>query len=396
VPDADDAPDRPITAVNLRGTTALGVYVHVPWCATRCTYCDFNTYTSAAGRGDYAAAAAAEVRWQARTLLGARRRPVDTVFIGGGTPTLLEPEALSAVVRAVDAELGLAPDAELTVEANPDSVGPASLERLREAGFTRVSLGMQSATPHVLRLLGRTHAPGRPPAAAREARAAGFEHVSLDLIYGTPGETADDWRRTLDAALAAGPDHVSTYGLTVEPGTKLAADVRRGRTPMPDGDTMADRYLTAEALLTAAGLPWYEVASWAASEAARCRHNEGYWRSADWLAIGPGAHGHLDGTRWWNARHPTDWARRALAGTGAVDGREELSAEQRRLERLMVALRLREGLAAADADPAAIDGVVADGLAERRGDRLVLTLDGRLIADHVTRRLAAGAPLAVA
>jgi oxygen-independent coproporphyrinogen-3 oxidase len=365
--------------------TALGIYVHVPWCAAKCAYCDFPVYLTAGDRSTFAQTAARELAWQAAALLGdRRRRPADTVFFGGGTPTLLPPAALGAVLRAIADEFGLAPGAEVTVEANPDSVTPQSLAELRALGFTRVSLGMQSAAPHVLAMLGRTHAPGRPAEAAREARAAGFDHVSLDLIYGAPGETADDWRRSLDAALAAGPDHVSAYALTVERGTRLHADVRRGALTDPDPDAMADRYLAADAALQAAGLRWYEISNWAASADARCRHNEGYWRGGDWLALGPGAHGHVGGVRWSNLRHPADWAARI----GTVAQREVLTAEERELERLMLGIRTCAGLPRAGLSALAVEELLEDGVLEPRGDDVVLTLNGRLIADHAIRRLA--------
>ena len=369
--------------------TALGVYVHVPWCATRCSYCDFNTYTAASGRDGFAAAVGRELGWQARMLLGARRRPAETVCFGGGTPTVLEPAALGTILDAIGATLGLAPGAEVTVEANPDSVSPATFAELRERGFTRVSLGMQSAAAHVLATLGRTHAAGRPAAAAREARGAGFEHVSLDLIYGTPGETAGDWRRSLDAALAAEPDHVSAYGLTVEPGTRLHALVRRGALAAPDDDAMADRYLAADALLGEAGLSWYELSNWARTPHARSRHNEGYWTGGDWLALGPGAHGHVDGLRWSNARHPSDWAARVERGGGAIAATERLTDEQRALERLMLRLRTRTGLPREELDAAEAQALLDEGLLAVEEDRAVLTLRGRLLGDHAIRRMAA-------
>ena len=365
--------------------TPLGVYVHVPYCAARCSYCDFNTYTFTAGRAAFADVAAREVALAARTA----DRPVAMVFFGGGTPTLLPPADLGRVLRAIDEEIGLEPDAEVTVEANPDSVDAAGLAELRSLGFTRVSFGMQSGAGHVLRLLGRTHDPGRPPAAAVEARSAGFEHVSLDLIYGAPGESDDDWRASLEAAVAAEPDHVSAYNLAVEPGTRLHADVRRGHLVPADEEALAARYVLADAAFGAAGLDWYEVASWTRSDAARCRHNEGYWGGADWLAIGPGAHGHRDGRRWWNVKHPAEWARRVEAGEAPVDGAETLTAEQRRLERIMLEVRRREGVDRGLTRADAADALVADGLLVRDGERLVLTLAGRQVADLVTRRLAA-------
>lgn len=371
----------------------FGVYVHVPYCAARCGYCDFNTYVAPqAERDGYAAVAIAEIRLAARELerLAAAPAAVDTVFFGGGTPTLLTPEDLGAILAAIRDELGLAPGAEVTTEANPESVDERALAALLDAGVTRVSFGMQSAAPHVLAVLDRVHTPGRAVQALREARAAGFEHVSADLIFGTPGESAEDWRASLEAALSGEPDHVSAYGLTVEPGTALAARVRRGELPEPDDDTMADRYAVAEAVLTAAGLGWYEVSNWAADDDARCRHNLGYWRDGDWWAIGPGAHGHLAGVRWWNVRRPADHAR--LVGEGAIPeaGRESLSPEQRETERVMLGLRMAEGLALDGLDADAVAPLAADGLLDAealRSGRAVLTLRGRLLADHAVRSL---------
>ena len=379
----------------------LGFYLHVPFCPSRCGYCDFNTYTAAELRGPDGAAAsretfadtlAAEVRL-ARRVLGEAARPVSTVFVGGGTPTLLPPAHLARMLRAVREEFGLLPDAEITTEANPESVGPAELAALREAGFTRISFGMQSARAHVLRVLERSHTPGRPEACVAEARAAGFEHVNLDLIYGTPGESDDDWRASLEAALAAGPDHVSAYALIVEEGTRLAHRIRRGELPMTDDDVHADRYLMAEETLTKAGFAWYEVSNWAASPQARCRHNELYWTGGDWWGAGPGAHSHVGGVRWWNVKHPARYAQALARGRSPGAGREVLTDEDRRVERIMLELRLAAGCPLSLLRPQgrrAAARAVDEGLLEpgpwRRG-RAVLTLRGRLLADAVVRDL---------
>lgn len=400
LPDGDPAPhdgSLPASALAELGERPFGVYVHVPFCTVRCGYCDFNTYTVAdlgtaggvpgASRTTYAGAAVEEVAL-AREVLG-RRVPVETVFVGGGTPTLLAPDDLASVLRAIDAELGLAPGAEVTTEANPDSVTLAGLETLREAGFTRISFGMQSAVPRVLAVLDRTHDPDRVPQAVAWARAAGFDQVSLDLIYGTPGETAADWETSLDAALECAPDHVSAYSLIVEDGTALARRVRRGELPVPDEDDLADKYAVADARLTAAGLAWYEVSNWARPGSA-CRHNVLYWTGADWWGIGPGAHSHVGGVRWWNVRHPAAYAERMAAGASPAHARELLGAEDRRVERVLLELRLREGLDLAVLDPAgraAVPDQVGRGLAEVVGDRLVLTDRGRLLADGVVRDL---------
>jgi putative oxygen-independent coproporphyrinogen III oxidase len=360
---------------------AFGVYVHVPWCASRCGYCDFNTYVPGrlrgAAPGGYAATAEAEIAL-------APARTADTVFFGGGTPTLLETAQLARVLAAIEGHFGLARDAEVTIEANPETVDLRKLRDLRAAGFTRISLGMQSAAAHVLATLERAHTPGRAVAAASEARAAGFDHVSLDLIYGAPGETDHDWRRTLDTALGAAPDHVSAYALTLEPGTRMTAHVRAGKLAAPDEDALARRYEIADERLSAAGLHWYEISNWAASESARCRHNLGYWTGGDWWAIGPGAHGHVDGTRFWTLRHPAAHAEAVAAGEVPIDGSEVLDEEARRLERLMLGLRLADGVAATEVDRAR----VPDDLLDVRDDRARLTLRGRLLADGVVRALA--------
>ncbi|MDP9433852.1 MAG: radical SAM protein, partial [Actinomycetota bacterium] len=314
----------PESALADLGGAPFGLYLHVPFCRTRCGYCDFNTYTGlGALQGPFVEAAVEEVRL-ARRVLGPVDLPVQTVFVGGGTPTLLPPADLVRVLRAVDDEFGLAADAEVTTEANPDSVDPGSLAALREGGFTRVSFGMQSAVPHVLAVLDRTHTPGRPEQAVAEAYAAGFEQVSLDLIYGTPGETDDDWRRSLDAVAAAGPTHVSAYALIVEKGTRLGAQVARGELPAPDDDVLADRYVMADEALGAL-LPggWYEASNWGVP----CRHNLGYWRGGDWWGVGPGAHSHVGGVRWWNGKHPAPYAAALAAGRSPAGGREVLDDE---------------------------------------------------------------------
>src|SRR2546430_662549 len=294
------AAGRPAAALQAVGERGFGVYVHVPFCASRCGYCDFNTYTASEGvvADGYADQVLAELALAARVLGTVPR--VQTVFFGGGTPTLLPPAELGRILDGIDRAWGLAGDAEVTTEANPESVSPASLRKLRAAGFTRISLGMQSAAPHVLAVLDRRHTPGRAAAAATEARVAGFAHVSLDLIYGTPGETAADFAGSLAMALAAGVDHVSAYALIVEHGTRLAARMRRGELPYPDDDVAADRYLAADHALTEAGFGWYEVSNWARTVADRCRHNLLYWTGGDWWGLGPGAHSHVGGVRWWD------------------------------------------------------------------------------------------------
>jgi len=379
------------------GAAPFGVYVHVPFCLTRCGYCDFNTYTAAelgsgASRDSYPALAIEEIRLAARVLHG-QAGPVQTVFFGGGTPTLLPPGQLAAILRAIDAELGLAPGAEVTAEANPETIDPRSLAQLRDGGVTRLSVGMQSAVPHVLAVLERVHEPGRPEQCIAWARAAGFARLSLDLIYGTPGESDADWQASLDAALVAGPDHISAYSLIVEDGTRLAARIRRGELPAPDDDVLADRYLMADDRLAAAGLTWYEVSNWAAGPGSRCRHNQLYWTGGDWWGVGPGAHSHVGGTRWWNVRHPAAYARRIGAGASPGQAREILTEAEQATERIMLATRLAAGCPVADLGPAgraaaqqgAADGLVSDAaLAE---GTVLLTRHGRLLADAVIRSI---------
>jgi oxygen-independent coproporphyrinogen-3 oxidase len=389
---------RPEAAPAVRdfGGGPFGIYVHVPFCATRCGYCDFNTYTAgelgtSASPQSWLAALRGELATAARLFgdLPSPQPAVSTVFVGGGTPSLLGGDGLADVLAAIRAHFPVAADAEVTTESNPESTSPRFFERIREAGFTRVSLGMQSAAEHVLKVLDRTHTPGRAVAAAREARAAGFEHVNLDLIYGTPGEADADLDASLDAVLAAGVDHVSAYSLIVEDGTALARRVRRGELPAPDDDVLAARYERIDARLAAAGLSWYEVSNWAAGDAARCRHNLGYWDGGDWLGAGPGAHSHLGGVRWWNVKHPARYAGRVAPGLPAA-GWEALSDAERYTERVMLAIRLRTGLPLAELDESgrnAAARVVADGLAAVIAGRLTLTDRGRLLADGVVRTL---------
>ncbi|MFD2420036.1 radical SAM family heme chaperone HemW [Amycolatopsis pigmentata] len=372
----------------------FGVYVHVPFCATRCGYCDFNTYTAKelgadASTRTWLEALKRELEFGVRT---AGNRPAETVFVGGGTPSLLGAGGLGEVLDAVRDSFGLAPGAEVTTESNPESTSPEFFAGIRDAGYTRVSLGMQSAAPHVLKVLDRVHTPGRPPAAAREARAAGFDHVNLDLIYGTPGERTGDLRASLETVLDAGVDHVSAYSLIVEDGTALARRVRRGELPAPDDDVLAADYELIDRTLRGAGLTWYEVSNWASSPEARCRHNLGYWLGGDWWGAGPGAHSHLAGVRWWNVKHPARYAALLAEGQSPEAGREVLTPADVRLERIMLELRLAEGLPleALEADGEREARVAADdGLLSLVGDRAILTSRGRLLADAVVRRLAA-------
>lgn len=305
------------------------------------------------------------------------------MFFGGGTPTQLESADLVRILVAIDEQFGLAPDAEVTTEANPDSVTPESLAALRTGGFNRISFGMQSAVPHVLATLDRTHDPVRVPEAVRWAREAGFEQVSVDLIYGAPGESIDDWRRSLDAAIGLGVDHLSAYALIVEDGTAFARKVARGDVVMPDDDETAAKYELADSMLVDAGFDWYEVSNWARDGAARCRHNELYWRSDDWLGIGPGAHSHVARERWWNVKHPAAYAQRLAAGESPRADGETIDDATARLEDVMLRLRMRDGMDVAGLRDA--DVMAGEGLLAMQDGRARLTLRGRLLADHVIR-----------
>jgi oxygen-independent coproporphyrinogen-3 oxidase len=374
--------------VAVDGSKGFGVYVHVPFCATRCGYCDFNTYTASEGveQTGYVEQVLDELAIAAKVVRPPR---VDTVFFGGGTPTLLPAADLGRILEAIDRTYGLAADAEVTTEANPESVDPAKLRDLRAAGFNRLSLGMQSAAPHVLAVLDRRHTPGRPTAVVGEARAAGFDRISLDLIYGTPGERPEDFAASLARVIDSGVEHVSAYALIIEDGTRLAARMRRGDLPYPDDDVAADRYLAAEDALVAAGFSWYEVSNW--SREAPCRHNELYWTGADWWGLGPGAHSHVDGVRWWNVKHPGTYAARLADGVSPGQAREVLTSQERHTEDVLLRIRLAGGLPLTLLDDlAGARRCLADGLLDPAAfatGRAVLTLRGRLLADTVTRAL---------
>jgi putative oxygen-independent coproporphyrinogen III oxidase len=399
LPAGDPAPltgQLPAAALGMLSHRPFGIYLHVPFCSTRCGYCDFNTYTAAelggepgASRIGFADTAVAELDL-AVGVLTPQAPPVSTIFVGGGTPTLLPAVDLARMVEAVCDRFGLQPDAEITTEANPESVTAADLEQLVEGGFSRISFGMQSAVPHVLATLDRVHSPGRPLWAAGAAKRAGFSSVSLDLIYGTPGESLHDWRRSLDAALSAEPDHVSAYALIIEDGTRLSARIRRGELPAPDDDDLADKYVLAEEVLSSSGYAAYEVSNWARGSEHWCRHNLGYWRGHNWWGVGPGAHSHVGGVRWWNVKHPARYAARLAAGESPAQGREVLSESDRQLERVMLEIRLSGGLdlAALSVDARSrLPDLEARHLIVLDQDRLRLTLNGRLLADAVVRDL---------
>lgn len=401
-PTGDPAPSDgllPASVLDGAERRSLSLYVHVPYCSVRCGYCDFNTYAAedfgdGVNRLSYAEDAIRELDLAAGVLTrsGLPARPLSTVFFGGGTPTRLPAEDLARILRAGIERFGIVDGAEVTTEANPDSVTREDLALLKEAGFTRVSFGMQSAVPRVLAVLDRTHTPANVPKVVSWAREAGLQ-TSVDLISGAPGETLAEWETSVRAAIDCAPDHISAYSLIVEPGTKLAAQIRRGELSPVDDDAQADMYLLADRLFGEAGYSWYEVSNWSRSEDTRSRHNLAYWRNRDWWGIGPGAHSHINGVRWWNLKHPVPYAHRVRQGLSPAAAREHLDADTRYVEDVMLAARIREGVAIEDLrgpGREAVGWLEGQGLIEpqaRAEGRVVLTLRGRLLGDAVVRTL---------
>ena len=381
----------------------FSAYVHIPFCAVRCGYCDFNTYTAheLGGGADlinYADTLLREIELSKRVMVAAELPPrqLSSVFFGGGTPTLLPGQDLARMLGSLRDTFGLLPGAEVTVEANPDTVTEELLQTLVEAGVNRLSIGMQSAIPHVLKVLDRTHNPENIPTAVALAKQAGLQ-VSLDLIYGTPGETVADYRATLELVTSLAPDHVSAYALIIEEGTKLAAQMKRGVYPYPNPDDQAEKYELTDQLLQQAGFHWYELSNWSTGVDTRSAHNRYYWMNQDWWGYGPGAHSHLGNYRFWNVKHPRAYAERLEAGHSPALGMEIPDAEAQLLEDVLLQTRLLEGLDARVLNiPAALvteraaslleNGLIdPDALAEH--NRVVLKLKGRLLADEVVRQL---------
>ena len=413
-PIGDTAPlDGIIPAASAHGTAErdFSLYIHIPFCTIRCGYCDFNTYATEdfgnnIGITTYAQDAIAEIIFAAKTLQtsGVAPRKLHSIFFGGGTPTKLPAKDLVAILGAARDIFGVHEGAEITTEANPDSVTEQDLKTLAAGGFTRVSFGMQSVEPAVLKVLDRTHEPANVPKVITWAHNAGLQ-ASVDLIYGTPGETLTQWENSLNAAISYQPDHISAYSLIVEEGTKLAAQIRRGEYTMPDNDLMADMYLAAEEKLTAAGYHWYEVSNYSRDQHTRSTHNLAYWRNQDWWGIGPGAHSHINGTRWWNLKHPVPYTNRVRAGQSPAAARETLDTTTRLFEEIMLMIRVKEGLPvrtllqvhAPETLDASLRWLVSQKLIEadvlnEAGQALAdstvrLTLKGRLLGDAVTREL---------
>ncbi|WP_255434740.1 radical SAM family heme chaperone HemW [Auritidibacter ignavus] len=399
-----DVGQRILESLTAGTPRTFSLYVHIPFCTVRCGYCDFNTYTATdfgpgASHDTYATTVLQELEMARERMdaSGIPNRPIHTVYFGGGTPTLLPATDLVRIVEQARELFGIKPQAEITTEANPDTVTEDSIAELAEGGFTRLSLGMQSAVGHVLKVLDRSHTPANIPPAVTWAKQAGLE-VSLDLIFGTPGESLADWQHSLEVAIEQAPEHLSAYGLIVEQGTKLAAQIRRGTYPDTDGDDQADKYVIAEELLGQAGYRWYEISNWAydpeGTGVHRAEHNLAYWRNQDWWGAGPGAHSHLAGIRWWNAKHPLAYAQRLSSGVPAAVGMEQPDEAERHLENIMLGIRLSDGLAISELSPTEqeqIPELLRQGLLEpgavKKG-RLVPTLHGRLLGDAITRQLA--------
>ena len=363
----------------------FGLYIHVPFCASRCGYCDFNTYTPGELGGDLTSDYLSALEKELEMAAAQVGREAETVFIGGGTPSLLGADGLGRILGRVRDTFGLAPGAEVTTESNPESTSPEYFAGLLDAGFTRLSLGMQSASPSVLAVLERAHTPGRAFDAAREAIAAGFENVNLDMIYGTPTEEDADVALTLERALETGVDHISAYSLIVEDGTRMARKVSKGLLPAPDEDVLARRYEMISSTLEAEGFEWYEVSNWA-KPGGECQHNRIYWVDGNWWGAGPGAHSHLGDERFFNEKNPRTYIKAIEAGELPIKEREQLTEADRHTERIMLGLRLREGIPASWLAPAAepvAARFIERGLLEQVGDRLRVTKAGRLLADGI-------------
>jgi oxygen-independent coproporphyrinogen-3 oxidase len=381
----------------------LSFYIHIPYCIRRCGYCDFNTYTPSELKDGEASVAKVSQGYVDAAIIEINQafaffddknqlRPIETIFFGGGTPTLLPAADLARILDELREKFGFSENIEITTEANPDSVSAVDLKSLRTAGMNRVSFGMQSAKTHVLATLDRTHNPARVSEVVNEAREAGFEHVSLDLIYGVPGESIDDWKESVNTALSLPIDHLSAYALIVEEGTKLGAQVRRGDVVMPPDDETADKYLLVDELAAKAGMDWYEVSNWSLT-GGEARHNIAYWHSNDWWGIGAGAHSHVQGVRWWNVKHPTTYISKLISGESPMLENETLTKEQMRFEEILLRIRLSSGLPLdffTQAELAILNSYLAQGHLDEKAwqsGQLKLSISGRLLADQIVRAL---------
>lgn len=377
----------------------LAFYIHIPYCVKRCGYCDFNTYTPSELKiteglaqisNSYIDLLLMEIK-AAKVQVG-QSVNVPSIFFGGGTPSLMQPDDIGRVISTIKSEFTLLPDAEITMECNPDTVTKESLAAFRAIGVNRVSFGMQSAVKHVLATLDRTHNPKNLLQVTTWAKEVGFSEISVDLIYGTPGESLADWQTSIDAALALPITHISAYALIIEEGTKLAAQIKRGEVAQVDDDLTAEKYLVADKAFSAAGFEWYELSNWAKS-GSLSKHNLAYWLGDNWWGAGPGAHSHLNGKRFWNVKHPNLYKERVLANQSPVADSEVLEELQIESERLMLSLRLPSGVdkqSLNELQLAELSSYVESGHLDQANwnhGRATLTLDGRLIADRILRQI---------
>ena len=376
----------------------LAFYIHIPYCVKRCGYCDFNTYTPSELKiatrlsevsNSYIDLLLLEIK-QAKAQVGSAFVP--SIFFGGGTPSLMEPSDIGRVIDQIRKEFVLNSDAEVTMECNPDTVSKDNLAAFREVGVNRVSFGMQSAVPHVLATLDRTHNPENLLQVTTWAKEVGFSEISVDLIYGTPGETLDDWQKSIDVALSLPITHISAYALIIEEGTKLAAQIKRGEVAPVDDDLAAEKYLLADKEFTAAGFQWYELSNWAKPESLS-KHNLAYWLGENWWGAGPGAHSHLNGKRFWNVKHPNLYKEKIQSNLSPIADSEVLEEIQIASEKLMLSLRLPSGVEKESLNQDQISELsdyVESGhldLLNWNQGRATLTLEGRLIADQILRQI---------
>ena len=376
----------------------LAFYIHIPYCVKRCGYCDFNTYTPselkiATGLSEvsnsYIDLLLLEIK-QAKAQVGSASVP--SIFFGGGTPSLMEPFDIGRVITQIRQEFDLNSDAEITMECNPDTVSKENLAAFRQVGVNRVSFGMQSAVPHVLATLDRTHNPENLLQVTTWAKEVGFSEISVDLIYGTPGETLADWQKSIHAALALPITHISAYALIIEEGTKLAAQIKRGEVAPVDDDLAAEKYLLADKAFTAAGFQWYELSNWAKPDSLS-KHNLAYWLGENWWGAGPGAHSHLNGKRFWNVKHPNLYKEKIQSNLSPIADSEVLEEIQIASEKLMLSLRLPSGVEKESLNQDQISELsdyVESGhldLLNWNQGRATLTLEGRLIADQILRQI---------
>jgi len=377
----------------------LAFYIHIPYCIKRCGYCDFNTYTPAELQitselkdisNSYIDLLISEIK-SARIEVG-ESAVIPSIFFGGGTPSLMQASDIGRVISTIKDQFNLAKDVEITLETNPDTVTKEKLAQFLAAGVNRLSFGMQSAVPHVLATLDRTHNPDNLPQVTKWAKEVGYKEISVDLIYGTPGESKEDWQRSIDAALSLPITHISAYALIVEEGTKLAAQIKRGEVANVDDDLSADKYIMADQAFTSAGFNWYELSNWAKPNS-QSRHNIFYWLGKNWWGAGPGAHSHLNGKRFWNVKHPNLYKERIIKGESAVAEFENLESIQIESERLMLSIRLPSGVEKStlnDKQILDLAGYVESGHLDQANwnlGRATLTLDGRLIADRILREI---------